>query len=91
MSAILDSFDDISKAAPEPVTCRSKNTIEQRIANGEWPAGQKLPSENELVDALGVSRMTINRALRELDPGRPDQAGSRPRLLRRRIARATPA
>ncbi len=66
MSAILDSFDDISKAAPEPIYLQIKNTIERRIASGEWPAGQKLPSENELVDALGVSRMTINRALREL-------------------------
>ncbi|MDJ0779266.1 MAG: histidine utilization repressor [Gammaproteobacteria bacterium] len=66
MSALLDSFDDISKAAPEPIYLQIKNTIERRIESGEWPAGQKLPSENELVDALGVSRMTINRALREL-------------------------
>ena len=66
MSAILDSFDDISKGAPEPIYQQIKRTIEQRIASGEWQAGQKLPSENELVGALEVSRMTINRALREL-------------------------
>ena len=66
MSAIIDSFDDISKAAPEPIYLQIKNTIQQRIASGEWQAGQKLPSENELVAALAVSRMTINRALREL-------------------------
>ena len=66
MSAILDSFDDISKAAPEPIYLQIKNTIQRRIASGEWPAGQKLPSENDLVAALEVSRMTINRALREL-------------------------
>ena len=66
MSAILDSFDDISKGAPEPIYQQIKKTIQQRIASGEWPAGQKLPSENELVGALEVSRMTINRALREL-------------------------
>ncbi len=66
MSAILDSFDDISKAAPEPIYRQIKKTIQQRIENGDWPAGQKLPSENELVAALDVSRMTINRALREL-------------------------
>lgn len=66
MSAILDSFDDISKAAPEPIYLQIKKTIQQRIASGEWLAGQKLPSENDLVVALGVSRMTINRALREL-------------------------
>ena len=65
MNAILDSFD-VSKAAPEPIYAQIKHAIERRIASGEWTAGQKLPSENELVDALGVSRMTINRALREL-------------------------
>ncbi len=66
MSAILDSFDDISRAAPEPIYQQIKTLIARRIASGEWTAGQKLPSENELVAALGVSRMTINRALREL-------------------------
>lgn len=66
MSAILDSFGDISKAAPEPIYLQIKNIVQRRIASGEWPAGQKLPSENDLVAALDVSRMTINRALREL-------------------------
>ena len=36
------------------------------IEAGNFGAGDKLPSENELVRALGVSRMTVNRALREL-------------------------
>jgi GntR family transcriptional regulator, histidine utilization repressor len=66
MSAILQDFDDVSKTAPEPIYQQIKSIIRQRIASGEWPAGQKLPSENDLVVALDVSRMTINRALREL-------------------------
>ena len=66
MNAILDSFDDISKAAPEPIYQQIKKTIQRRIESGDWIAGQKLPSENDLVVALDVSRMTINRALREL-------------------------
>ena len=66
MSAILDSFEPVSKAAPEPIYLQIKNVIQRRIASGEWQAGQKLPSENDLVAALDVSRMTINRALREL-------------------------
>ncbi len=37
-----------------------------RISGGDWPPGQRIPSENELVADLGLSRMTINRALREL-------------------------
>ena len=66
MNAILDSFDDIDKAAPAPLYQQIKNTIQNNIRSGDWSSGKKLPSENELVDALGVSRMTINRALREL-------------------------
>jgi len=66
MNAMLDSFDDISRGAPEPIYQQIKSLIARRIASGEWTAGQKLPSENELVAALGVSRMTISRALREL-------------------------
>ena len=66
MNAILQSFDEIDKAAPEPLYQQIKNTIQHKIRNGDWSAGKKLPSENELVDALGVSRMTVHRALREL-------------------------
>lgn len=40
--------------------------VQQRIAAGEWPPGARVPSENELTQQLGVSRMTVNRALREL-------------------------
>ncbi|WP_425129651.1 histidine utilization repressor [Burkholderia seminalis] len=36
------------------------------IDSGAWQAGDRIPSELSLVDMLGVSRMTINRALREL-------------------------
>lgn len=36
------------------------------IKNGAWPRDKRLPSESELVAELKVSRMTVNRALREL-------------------------
>jgi GntR family histidine utilization transcriptional repressor len=66
MNAVVGGFGEINKAAPEPIYQQIKRTIQHKIAAGEWTAGQKLPSENELVVALDVSRMTINRALREL-------------------------
>jgi GntR family histidine utilization transcriptional repressor len=37
-----------------------------QIRVGAWPPGHKLPSENDLVRQFGISRMTVNRALREL-------------------------
>jgi len=45
---------------------RVKRMIADRIAAGAWSAGDRISSEAELVKELGVSRMTINRALREL-------------------------
>jgi len=66
MNAILDSFGDIDRRAPQPLYQQIKNIIDEKIKSNEWEAGQKLPSENELVAALEVSRMTIHRALREL-------------------------
>jgi GntR family histidine utilization transcriptional repressor len=43
-----------------------KRHILERIQSGEWASGARVPSENELVQLLSVSRMTVHRALREL-------------------------
>ncbi len=44
-----------------------KDLIIGRISRGELRPSDRVPSENELVDSTGVSRMTANRALRELN------------------------
>lgn len=44
-----------------------KNDIIGRISRGELKPRDRVPSENELTDLHGVSRMTANRALRELE------------------------
>jgi len=51
---------------PAPIYLRVKQAIISQIREGVWKANQRVPSESELVNELGVSRMTINRALREL-------------------------
>lgn len=51
---------------PSPLYDQVKQLITRHIVTGTWLPNQQLPSENSLVDQLGVSRMTINRALREL-------------------------
>ena len=43
-----------------------KDHVRQRIHDGEWKAGDRIPSEQELVAELGVSRMTVHRALHEM-------------------------
>ena len=44
-----------------------KELIIGQISSGKLQPSDRVPSENELVDATGVSRMTANRALRELN------------------------
>jgi GntR family histidine utilization transcriptional repressor len=43
-----------------------KSFIKTRIASGQWKPGDPVPSESALMLQFGVSRMTVNRALREL-------------------------
>lgn len=39
------------------------NTIQQRIMDGTYPAGSKLPSERQLIEEFGTSRPMVVRAL----------------------------
>jgi GntR family histidine utilization transcriptional repressor len=45
---------------------RVQQFLRDQLASGRWPPGALMPSEAELVLQFGVSRMTVNRALREL-------------------------
>jgi GntR family histidine utilization transcriptional repressor len=49
-----------------PLYAQVKDHILDNIKSGAWAAGARVPSENELVESFGISRMTANRALREL-------------------------
>lgn len=49
-----------------PMYQQIKDAIGQKISQGEWLPGQMIPSENQLAESLGMSRMTINRPFREL-------------------------
>jgi GntR family histidine utilization transcriptional repressor len=43
-----------------------KAWIKQHIGSGQWKPGDPVPSETALMQQFGISRMTVNRALREL-------------------------
>ena len=45
---------------------RVKQFLKQGLADGRWPPAALMPSEAELVAQFKVSRMTVNRAIREL-------------------------
>lgn len=55
------------RVRPAPARYRQVKThVLAEIADGRLRPGDRVPSEHELVARLGVSRMTANRALREL-------------------------
>ncbi len=52
--------------APIPLYHQVASLLREGIEAGEWREDQPLPSEHELAEALGVSRITTKRALDEL-------------------------
>jgi GntR family histidine utilization transcriptional repressor len=54
------------KGAPMPLYERIKTYVTDHISSGEWKAGDRVPSENELAGTIGASRLTVHRAFREL-------------------------
>ncbi len=56
----------IDKRSPIPVYYQLKNLILDKIKNGEYPEGSLIPSERDLGENLGISRMTVRQALNQL-------------------------
>ena len=65
---------------PEPLWHQAETALRTLIDSGEWPAGSQIPNEDRLCDMLGISRITVRHALRNLE-----EAG----LLRREHGRGT--
>lgn len=66
------------KPQEKPRYQQLKDMIIGRIMSGELQPSDRVPSEHELVDSMSVSRMTANRALRELtDEGYVDRVAGR--------------
>jgi GntR family transcriptional regulator, arabinose operon transcriptional repressor len=61
-------YDEPVEAIPNgaPKYRQILDNLKDAIASGEYGSGQRLPSESELVKVFSASRVTVNRALREL-------------------------
>jgi GntR family histidine utilization transcriptional repressor len=53
-------------STPQALYQQAKAYVQSKLLSGEWKPGDMIPSENRLVEDLSMSRMTVNRALREL-------------------------
>ncbi|MGR5500484.1 histidine utilization repressor [Vibrio sp. DNB22_10_4] len=50
----------------EPLYIQIKQYIEDRIDQGVWSVGERISTEMELTKQFAVSRMTVNKAIRDL-------------------------
>jgi len=53
-------------AKDTPAYEQVKTYVRSHISSGEWKPGDPVPSEAAFMEQFGISRMTVNRALREL-------------------------
>lgn len=53
----------LDKQSPIPLYHQLLNWIRELILSGQWKSGTRLPTENELIAELGVSRVTVRQAL----------------------------
>ena len=57
----------INPSSPTPLYQQVKQIIYDQIMNGDYPIGSHIPSENVLCEKFGVSRITVVRALKDLE------------------------
>ena len=55
-----------NRAASTPLYSQIREALRERISDGTYRSDGRLPSENELVKAYGVSRITVRQALNDL-------------------------
>jgi GntR family transcriptional regulator len=56
----------VAERSPRPVWVQIEEQLADRIESGALGAGQRLPPERDLAEALSVSRMTVRQALASL-------------------------
>ncbi len=56
----------LNRTSPIPLYAQIKEILLERIQKGEWEPGKCIPTEAELCESFGVSRITLRSALGEL-------------------------
>ncbi|MGN1400040.1 MAG: GntR family transcriptional regulator [Bacillus sp. (in: firmicutes)] len=56
----------INKQSPIPIYHQLEELLKEMIDSDQWKAGEAIPSERELSETYGISRMTVRQALTNL-------------------------
>jgi len=59
-------MSSIVRKSPLPRYYQLKEIMREKIGSGEWKPGDLIPSERELGEQYGISRMTARQAITEL-------------------------
>ena len=63
----MNHVDHLDRFSPIPLYHQMKEYLVGLIGQGEFGTNQPLPTEVQLIDQFGVSRVTVRRALHELE------------------------
>lgn len=55
------------RSRPEPLWHQAELAMRELIERGDWAAGSQIPNEDRLCELLGISRITVRHALRNLE------------------------
>lgn len=64
---LLAAVPDLTVDSPQPAHLRIEQWLARAIGQGDLAPGDRLPSEQRLAAALGVSRMTLRQALASME------------------------
>lgn len=62
----LDAGSVINREVPIPYYYQLEGLLRQQILQGNWQAGQRVPSEKQLCEFYAVSRTTVRQAVSHL-------------------------
>jgi GntR family transcriptional regulator len=64
--SLEDLMEQLPQSSNVPLYTQIKETLRAKIIDGTYVAHQRLPSESEMINAFGVSRITVRQAMNDL-------------------------
>ncbi|MBE3575757.1 MAG: UTRA domain-containing protein [Firmicutes bacterium] len=61
-----DLMAQVHREAPEPLYRQVRKMVLDKILSGEWPPETRIPSEREIAEQFGISRLTARQAINDL-------------------------